>query len=121
MRAASLDRLLALLLGAQLITGLLTLRAGTPATAPLFAAHGILAGALAVAIGLKIWRSVPPAVRSGRWRPLVLAGLLGLLATLALGLGFAWVVSGRILTIGSWTVLTLPVLVGLALVPILVG
>src|ERR671924_526450 len=103
MRAASLDRLLALLVVAQLITGLLTLRAGTPATAPLFATHGILAGALAAAIGLKIWRSAPPAVRFRRWRPLVLAGTVGLLAILALGLGFAWVVSGRILTVGSWT------------------
>ena len=49
MSTAALDRLLAVLLVAGLATGLLTLRAGVPATAPLFWVHGVLAGSLLIA------------------------------------------------------------------------
>jgi DMSO/TMAO reductase YedYZ molybdopterin-dependent catalytic subunit len=120
MSSAALDRLLAVLLVAQLATGLLTLRAGSPATAPLFWLHGLLGGALLVAAGEKLRRSVGPAVRSRRWRRLALGALLTLLVAAALVGGFAWVASGRILSVGPWTILTLHAWAALAIVPILV-
>jgi hypothetical protein len=117
--SAALDRLLAILLVAQLASGLLTLRSGVPSTAPLFWLHGLLAGALLVAAIEKVRRSVGPAVRSRRWRRLAVGALLTLLAAAALVGGFAWVASGRILSIGPWTVLTLHVWAALAAVPVI--
>ena len=120
MRTAALDRLLAVLLVAQLATGLLTLRSGVPATAPLFWLHGLLGGALLVAAAEKLRRSVGPALRRRRWGRLALGGLLTLLVAAALAGGFAWVASGRILSIGPWTILTLHVWAALAVVPIVI-
>ena len=119
MSSAALDRLLAILLVVQLASGLLTLRSGVPATAPLFWLHGIVGGALLVAVVEKVRRSIMPAVRSRRWRRLALGGLLTLLTAAALVGGFAWVVAGRILSIGPWTVLTLHVWAALAAVPVI--
>ena len=118
--SAALDRLLAALLLAQIAGGLLTLRAGTPATGPLFWLHGLIGGALLVAIAEKLRRSLGPALRARRWRRLALGGLLTLLVAAALVGGFAWVASGRILSIGPWTVLTLHAWAALAVVPIVV-
>jgi DMSO/TMAO reductase YedYZ molybdopterin-dependent catalytic subunit len=120
MSGAALDRLLAFLLVAQLTTGLLTLRSGQPATAPLFWLHGLVGGALLVASADKLRRSVGPAVRAGRWRGLLLGALLALLVAIALAGGFAWVASGRIWSIGAWTILTLHVWAALAIIPIVV-
>ena len=117
MSSAALDRLLAILLVVELASGLLTLRSGVPATAPLFWLHGIVGGALLVAVVEKVRRSIMPAVRSRRWRRLALGGLLTLLTAAALVGGFAWVVAGRILSIGPWTVLTFHVWAALAAVP----
>ena len=118
MSSAALDRLLAILLVAQLASGLLTLRSGVPATAPLFWFHGLVGGALLIAAAMKLRRSVGPAVRRRRWRRLALGALLALLVAAALAGGFAWVASGRILSIGPWTILTLHVWAALALIPI---
>ena len=118
MSSAALDRLLAALLAAQLVSGLLTLRAGMPSSAPLFWIHGLLGGALLVAAAEKLRRSIGPAVRAGRWGRLALGAGLSLLVAAALVGGFAWVASGRILSIGPWTVLTLHVWAALAVVPI---
>jgi DMSO/TMAO reductase YedYZ molybdopterin-dependent catalytic subunit len=118
MSAAALDRLLAMLIVAQLVTGLVSLRAGTPPTALLFIVHGLLAGALLAAIGLKLWRSVPKAIRGRRWTALGVSLALGVAASAALVGGFAWVASGRILLVGPWTILTLHVWAALVLVPI---
>jgi DMSO/TMAO reductase YedYZ molybdopterin-dependent catalytic subunit len=118
MSSAALDRLLASLLVAQLATGLLTLRSGVPATAPLFWLHGLLGGALLVAATEKLRRSVGPAIRHRRWRRLALgAALTGLVAASLAG-GFAWVASGRIWSIGPWTILTLHVWAALAIIPV---
>jgi DMSO/TMAO reductase YedYZ molybdopterin-dependent catalytic subunit len=119
MRPATVDRILAILIVAQLATGLLTLRAGTESTGALFVAHGLLGGMLLVAVILKLRHSVPSALRARRWRQLAGALVLGLLVSAALAGGFAWVASGRILSIGGWTVLTLHVWAALAVVPIL--
>jgi DMSO/TMAO reductase YedYZ molybdopterin-dependent catalytic subunit len=121
MSAAALDRLLAILVAALLVTGLLSLRAGSPPTAPLFVLHGVLAGSLLAAVALKLRRSVPRAAAARRWGALALAMLLGLFTIAALVGGFAWVLSGRILSIGPWTVMTLHAWAALCLVPILVA
>ena len=120
MSGAALDRLLAFLLVVELTTGLLTLRSGEPATAPLFWLHGLVGGALLVASVEKLRRTVGPAIRAGRWRNLLLGALLALLVAAALAGGFAWVASGRIWSIGPWTILTLHVWAALAILPILV-
>lgn len=120
MGVATLDRLLAVLLVIQLAGGLLTLRAGIPATAPLFWLHGLVGGALLVASIEKLRRSIGPAIRRRRWGRLALGTLLTLLVTAALIGGFTWVAGGRILSIGPWTILTLHVWAALAVVPVLV-
>jgi molybdopterin-dependent oxidoreductase-like protein protein len=120
MSGAALDRLLAILLVALLASGLLTLRSGTPATAPLFWFHGVVGGVLLVATGLKLRRSVGPAIRMRRWGRIALGALLALLVAAALAGGFAWVAGGRILSIGPWTILTLHIWAALALIPVVV-
>jgi Oxidoreductase molybdopterin binding domain len=119
MSTVTLDRLLAALVAAQLATGLLTLRAGTEPTGLLFVAHGLLGGMLLVASVLKVRRSLPRAIRGRRWGRLVGALLVALLVAAALVGGFTWVASGRILSIGPWTVLTLHVWAALAVIPVL--
>jgi len=121
MSAATLDRLLAILIGAQLATGLLSLRAGSPPAAPLFVVHGLLGGALAAAVIIKLRRSLPRAIAARRWGAIALSLALALAIALALAGGFGWVASGRIVSIGPWTILTLHVLAALALVPIAVA
>lgn len=118
MSSAALDRLLAGLIAAQVMSGLISLRAGVPATAPVFWLHGLVGGALLVAAAEKLRRSLGPAIRRRRWRRLALGALLTLLVAAALAGGFAWVASGRILSIGPWTILTLHVWAGLAVIPI---
>jgi hypothetical protein len=118
--AAALDRLLAVLVVALAATGLLSLRAGAPSDGWLFVGHGLLGGALAVAVAWKVARSMPRAVRARRWGRVALGGLVSLATAAALVGGFAWVASGEPLSIGSWTVLTIHAWIGLALVPVLV-
>lgn len=118
MSTAALDRLLAILLVVQLASGLATLRAGVPDTAPLFWLHGVVGGALLVAAAEKLRRSVGSAIRRRRWARLALGALLTLLVAAALAGGFAWVASGRILSIGPWTILTLHVWAALVAVPV---
>jgi len=119
MSGAALDRLLAMLLVVQLASGLISLRAGTPETAPLFWLHGLVGGALLVASAEKLRRTAGPAWRRRRWARLALGTALTLLVAAALVGGFAWVASGRILSIGPWTILTLHVWAALAIVPVL--
>lgn len=119
MSAAALDRLLAALVTALLVTGLLSLRAGSPPTAPLFVLHGVLAGSLLAAVALKLRGSVPRAASARRWGALGLALVLALFTVAALVGGFAWVMSGRILSAGPWTVMTLHAWAALCLLPIL--
>ena len=118
MSSAALDRLLAVLLVAQLASGLVSLRAGVPATAPLFWFHGLVGGMLLVAAMEKLRRSIGPALRRRRWGRLALGALLAFFVSAALAGGFTWVASGRILSIGPWTILTLHVWAALAVIPI---
>jgi DMSO/TMAO reductase YedYZ molybdopterin-dependent catalytic subunit len=120
MSSAVLDRLLAVLIAAQVVTGLASLRAGVPATAPLFWLHGLIGGALLFSAAEKLRRSIGPALRRRRWGRLALGAALTLLVAAALAGGFTWVASGRSLSIGPWTILTLHVWAGLAVIPIVV-
>jgi DMSO/TMAO reductase YedYZ molybdopterin-dependent catalytic subunit len=120
MTNATLDRLLAVLVVAMAVTGLLSLRAGSPAGAWVFVLHGLLGGSLAAAVALKVRRSVPRAVRSRRAITLALGLIVAAAASAALAGGFAWVAGGSILTVGTWTVLTLHAWIGLVVVPLVV-
>jgi hypothetical protein len=119
MSHATLDRVLALLVVGIGATGLLALKAGGPAANWLFVLHGLLGGALVAATIWKLRRSAPRAVASGRWRRLALAAVVALLVAGALTGGFLWVAIGELLTVGSWTVLTLHAWLGLVLVPVI--
>src|SRR5947199_10442329 len=77
---ASLDRLLATLVLAMAATGLLTLWAGSPAAGWLFTVHDLLAGALAVAIGIRLRRSLPQAAGGSRWGRLAVARAVSFMA-----------------------------------------
>jgi hypothetical protein len=116
--SAALDRLLALLIAALVTTGLVTLRMGAANEAWVFVVHGVLAAALAVTVAMKLGRSLPKAIRARRWRRVAFALVLSAATIGALVGGFAWVASGRLLTIASWTVLTVHAWIGLILVPI---
>jgi DMSO/TMAO reductase YedYZ molybdopterin-dependent catalytic subunit len=120
MSHATLDRVLAVLVVALAASGLLSLRAGSPGSGWIFVVHGVLGGALAAATVLKLRRSVPRAVAGGRWRRLLVAGLVSFATVAALTGGFLWVASGSLLSVGSWTVLTLHAWAGLVLVPLVV-
>lgn len=118
MTSAALDRLLALLIAALVTTGLVTLRMGAEGEAWVFVTHGLLAAALVVTVALKLGRSLPRAIRARRWRRVAFGLVLSAATIGALVAGFAWVASGRLLTIASWTVLTVHAWIGLVLVPI---
>src|SRR5439155_18877487 len=125
MSDAALDRLLAALITAMAVTGLLTLRAGSPDEAWLFMAHGFLAGALFGCVAVKVARSGRRAVAARRWRRLAVGLAVSALAGASLVAGYAWVAGGAIArvdlpAIGSVTVLTLPAWIAIALLPILV-
>jgi hypothetical protein len=118
--SAALDRLLAVLVVALAATGLVSLRMGGPGDGWLFALHGVLGGSLAVAVAWKVRRSMPRAVRARRWHRVTLGLLVSLGTAATLVGGFAWVASGRLLSLGSWTILTIHAWIGLALVPLIV-
>ena len=120
MTTAALDRLLALLVIAMALTGLATLRAGAPDAAWVYLLHGLGAGALGAAIVVKVRRSLRPAVGRRRWGRVALGLAVTLAAAAALSGGWLWAASGELLSVGSWTVLTLHAWVGLALVPLVV-
>lgn len=119
MTSATLDRILGILVTAVVATGLLTLRAGDPSGAALYAAHGVLAWALAATIGLKLARSVPRAVAARRWIRLATASAVASLGLAAIAGGVLWATSDGIVTIAGWTLLTLHAYAGLALLPLL--
>lgn len=120
MTNATLNRLLALLVVAMAATGLASLRVGSADGGWLFLVHGVLGGSLTAAVGLKLRRSLPAAVRRRSWFRLALGLAVSVVAAAALVGGFAWVASGRLLSIGSWTVLTIHAWAGLVLVPIVI-
>jgi DMSO/TMAO reductase YedYZ molybdopterin-dependent catalytic subunit len=105
MSEAALDRLLAALIAAILLTGVLTWRAGAPDTWWLYAVHGLLSGVLLAASAVKLRRSLPRALAKRRWRQLLIAAPLGVATLAALLIGFAWVAGGRYVEIGPWTLL----------------
>lgn len=118
MTSAALDRLLAVLVVSLAATGLVSFRAGHPSDAWLFVLHGLLGGALAITVAGKIRDSLPRAVRARRWGRVALGLAVSIATAGALVGGFAWVAGGRLLSIGTWTVLTVHAWIGLALVPL---
>lgn len=105
MTEAALDRLLAILVAAILVTGVLTWRAGSPDTYWLYVLHGILSGALLAASLVKLRRSLPRAIAKRKVGELAIALPLAVAVLTSLLIGFAWVVGGRYVEIGPWTLL----------------
>lgn len=120
MSEAALDRLLAVLVAAILLTGVLTWRAGSADTYWLYVVHGVLSGVLLAASVVKLRRSLPRAVRGRRWRELAVAAPLAVATLGALLIGFAWVAGGRYIEIGPWTVLGWHGILGWALLAFVV-
>jgi DMSO/TMAO reductase YedYZ molybdopterin-dependent catalytic subunit len=120
MSTAWLDRVLAILVVAMATTGLLSLRAGSPADGWVFTLHAVLGGSLFGATAVKLRRSVPRAVAGGRFGRLALGMLVSVGTMAALTGGFLWVASGELVSLGAWTVLTLHAWVGLVLVPLVI-
>jgi DMSO/TMAO reductase YedYZ molybdopterin-dependent catalytic subunit len=119
MSGATVDRLLAVVLVALVATGLLTLRAGTPPSGWLFVLHGLLGGALLAMLVIKLAGSLPRATAGRRWRRLSLAVPLSLLALASVLGGFAWAAAGGFVMVGPVSLLTLHVLLGFAVLPLL--
>ena len=120
MSHATLDRVLAVLVVAMAATGLLSLRAGAADTAWVFTLHAVLGGSLLAATGPEA-SAVRAQGGTGRSMATARAGVArqsGVVA--ALTGGFLWVASGELLTVGTWTVLTLHAWVGLLVVPLVV-
>lgn len=103
MTDVTLDRLLAVLLVLVIGTGPLTWRAGSPGDGWVYIVHGALSGVLLVVTLVKLWRSLPRAVASGRWRRLLIAVPLAMLTLLSLATAFAWVAGGTFVQLGPWT------------------
>jgi Oxidoreductase molybdopterin binding domain len=120
MSSAALDRVLALLVVGLGATGALALRTGGASGGWIFVVHDAVAFALAAAVAVKLVRSVPRAIRQRSIARLSLGLLLALIVLGGLAGGSAWVASGRLLTIGPLTVMTLHAWAGLVLVPIVV-
>lgn len=120
MSEAAVDRLLALLVGAILLTGVLTWRAGSADTHWLYVLHGVLSGVLLAATAIKLRKSLPRAVAARRWRELAIAVPLAVATLAALLIGFAWVAGGRYVEIGPWTVLGWHGILGWAIVALVV-
>ncbi|MFL5756773.1 MAG: molybdopterin-dependent oxidoreductase [Chloroflexota bacterium] len=125
MSSAALDRLLAVLLAALAITGIVSLWFGSPDGTWLFVVHALLAGTLATAVVLKLRRSLPRAIGARRWRPLVIAALVTVVSIASLAAGYAWAAAGAPIwvgvgPIGSWTLLTLHAWLGIVLLPVVV-
>jgi DMSO/TMAO reductase YedYZ molybdopterin-dependent catalytic subunit len=116
---ASLDRILAVLVGLAALTGLLALRSGSAGWAWVFLLHGLGATALAILIGAKVARSLPRAVRARRWTRLAVSMFVTTAAVVALVAGFAWVAGGRILSVGPLTLMSWHAVAGLVLLPLL--
>ena len=125
MSAATIDRLLAVLVVAMATTGLLSLRAGNPDQGWVFLVHDVLAGALALTVAMKLGQSVPRAVAGRHFVRLAFGLVVSLVAVAALVGGYLSVAEGALVWVGAgslgpWTVLTMHAWAGLILLPILV-
>lgn len=101
-------------------SGLLTFTVGTPAGWPLYRAHRIAGLALVVLLGLKLARVGGRLVDRATWRVSTALSVLTLFVALAaLGTGMLWT-SGLDVRLSHWTLLSVHVGMGLALVPLVI-
>jgi DMSO/TMAO reductase YedYZ molybdopterin-dependent catalytic subunit len=121
MSSAALNRLLALLLAAAALTGVLTLRAGAGDLAWVFISHGLVGGVLLAVAIAKLRASIPRAVRAGDRTRIGVGLLVTVLAAASVLGGFAWVAGARLVVIGPWTLVTWHIVAGIALALVLVG
>jgi len=107
------------LVGFEVVSGLVSFTLGTPDWWPVFWAHRIAGLTLIPVLGFKLARVRHRLTDSGRWRPSTALSALTLIAAVgALGTGIAWVL-GVDVRLAYWTLLSVHVGFGLALVPLL--
>lgn len=105
--------------GLAVATGVVSFGAGRPAEAWVFVGHGVAGFTLVLLITLKLHRVYPRLTRSDGWSHRVWVSILTLLmATAALVTGVAWTL-GAEFGVWLWTGLSVHVLFGLLVVPIL--
>ncbi|MFB6311185.1 MAG: molybdopterin-dependent oxidoreductase [Salinirussus sp.] len=119
-RPAVVDAAILGLLGFEVVSGLVSLIGGTPDWAWLFAAHAIAGVTLVVLVTWKL-RRVWPRLRSSAGRPDHLASSVALtiLAVCTLAAGIAWSMLD-VVRIGGYTLLTVHMVLGLLVVPVLI-
>ncbi|MEF8908378.1 MAG: molybdopterin-dependent oxidoreductase [Haloarculaceae archaeon] len=101
------------------VTGLVSLVAGTASGAWLFVVHSVGGLVLAVLVGFKLRRVRPRVTRSGAWdRGTPVSILLAVLALAALATGVYWVFVGLV-WVGPFTLLTVHMVLGLLVVPVM--
>ncbi len=104
---------------ALVVTGLVSLVTGTAGGAWLFVLHSVGGLVLAVLVGFKLRRVRPRLTRSSAWdRGTPVSVLLAALALAALVTGVYWVVAGLV-WVGPFTLLTVHMLLGVLVVPVL--
>jgi DMSO/TMAO reductase YedYZ molybdopterin-dependent catalytic subunit len=118
-RPATVDGAILVLVGFEVLSGLASLLVGTPDWGWLFVVHAVAGLSLVVLVGWKL-RRVWPRLRVDR-RPDHVASsiLLSVLAIAALATGIAWA-TGDPVRIRGYTLLTVHMVLGLLVVPVLV-
>ena len=107
------------LVGFEVVSGLVSFTVGTPTGWPLFWAHRIAGLTLLVLLGFKLVRVRRRLTDRSQWRPSTLLSVLTALAAFgAIGTGALWVF-GLDIRLSYWTLLSVHVGFGLALVPLL--
>ncbi|MFL5779104.1 MAG: molybdopterin-dependent oxidoreductase [Chloroflexota bacterium] len=124
MTNATLDRVLAVLVVAAVVSGAVALRAGAPSESWLYVTHGVFAGSLAIAVIEKLRRSLPRAIAARRLLRLTVSGVVTFIAAGAIAAGITWAASGELVWvgvagIGRWTWLTVHAWAGLLLIPVI--
>lgn len=103
----------------EAVSGLVSFTVGTPSGWPLFWAHRIVGLTLVVLLGFKFSRVRYRLVNRDQWHPSTLLSVVTAIAAVgALATGIVWVF-GLDVRIGYWTLLSVHVGFGLALVPLM--
>ena len=118
-RAATVDGAILVLVGFEVLSGLTSLLVGTPDWGWLFVVHAIAGLSLVILVAWKLRRVMPRLRRADR-RPDHVASsiLLSVLSIAALATGIAWA-AGDPVRIRGFTLLTVHMVLGLLVIPVL--
>ncbi|MBZ6494913.1 molybdopterin-dependent oxidoreductase [Natrinema longum] len=115
------DWSLFVLVGLEVASGLLSFTVGRPSGWPVFEFHRIAGVTIVALLAFKLYRVRRRILDRDRWMPSTAVSVLTAVAALgALSTGFLWV-AGLDVRIAYWTLLSVHVGFGLALVPLLIA